>query len=173
MEIRFVYADKTRKETWLPAIFEILYANMSVIAPTECTFEEDYAEWHSHVSPALDKDPRKIVLMYDGESLMGYFQYYVNEGASLFMMEEIQIKAEYHGAGVFRAFYAWLLPRLPRGIQWVEAYAHKQNAKSQGILAHLGLCPVGEGAGSRTDHYRGDFQALLDRYAPNCEEGKR
>ena len=173
MQIHFSYADKARKEEWLPEIFEILYANMSVIAHSGQTAEEDYAEWVSHVSPALDKAPRRIVLMHDGDSLIGYFQYYVNEGASLFMMEEIQIRCAYHGKGVFQAFYGWLLPRLPADIQWVEAYAHKQNAKSQAVLRHLGLCPVGEGAGGRTDRFRGDYQALYERYIPTPAKEKR
>lgn len=171
VNIRFAYADKAAKSTWLPAIFALLYANMSVIAPTGCTFEEDFAEWVSHVSPALDKAPRQIVLMYDGDRLIGYFQYYVN--GPLFMMEEIQLERTYHGSGVFQTFYRWLLPRLPADIQWVEAYAHKQNAKSRGILAHLGLCPVGEGTGGRTDRFRGDFGVLKGKFFPTETNGKR
>ena len=173
MNIRFIYADKARKEAFLPAVFDILYTNMSVIAPTGCTREEDYAEWHSHVSPALDKEPRQIVLMYNGDELIGYFQYYVNTSASLFMMEEIQILRAYHGTGVFQAFYAWLLPRLPRETQRVEAYAHKQNKKSQAVLRHLGLSPVGEGVDGRTDHFRGDFGVLAKRYATDDEKKER
>lgn len=173
MNIHFAYADKACKSEWLPQIFEILYTNMSVIAPTGCTFDEDYAEWVSHVSPALDKAPRQIVLMYDGDSLIGYFQYYVNEGASLFMMEEIQLERAYHGTGVFQAFYRWLLPHLPQGIETVEAYAHKQNAKSQAVLRHLGLIPIDEGVGGRTDHFRGRFGVLLETYFPASSYGKR
>ncbi len=172
MQIGFVYADKIRKDDWLPAIFEILYANMSVIAPTGNSLDKDYEEWYSTLYTALEKDPRKIVLMYDEDRLIGYFQYYVNQSASLFMMEEIQIRGEYHGKGVFQAFYKWLLPLLPRDTQKVEAYALKQNVKSRGILTHLGLCLVDGDDDERTVHYRGDFVKLLDRFnviCPNVE----
>ena len=167
MQIQFRYADKTLKQDWLPAIFEILYDNMSIIAPTGRTFEQDYAEWYAQVSPALEKDPRKVVLMYDQDHLIGYFQYYVNTVESLFMMEEIQIRRKYHGTGVFQAFYAWFLPLLPCDVQKVEAYAHKKNVKSQGILTHLGLSPVNDNDHGQTVHYRGDFSALLERFPPN------
>ena len=172
MQIRFIYGDKTRKSHWLPAIFEILRANMNEIAPTGCSYEEDYAEWLSNVSPALEKNPRQIVLMYNGEELIGFFQYYVNEGASLFMMEEIQLRPAYQGTGVFQAFYAWLLPQLPSELRTVEAYAHRKNVKSRRILDHLGLKLVDEDVGEDIDHFRGDFSVLFARYVPMEAGGK-
>ena len=62
------------------------------------------------LSPAIKKEPRKIVLMYSSLELIGYFQYYTTD--KTFMMEEIQIKREHHGKGVFREFYSWLMQKL-------------------------------------------------------------
>ena len=166
MQIRFIYGDKTRKNYWLPAIFEILHANMDEIIPSGRTYEEDYAEWFSNVSPALEKAPRQIVLMYNGEELIGFFQYYVNEGSFLFMMEEIQLRRGYQGTGIFRGLYAWLLPQLPSDLRTVEAYAHKKNARSRLILGHLGLKPMSKDAAGELDHFRGDFSALFAHYVP-------
>ena len=171
MPIRFLYGETCRKADWLPSLFDIRYTNMSVIAPTGCSYEEDYAEWFSHVSPALDKTLRRIVLIYDQDDLIGYFQYYVNPTTSLFMMEEIQLRSAYHRTGVFSDLYRWLLPQLPLDLQTVEAYAHKNNEKSQAILGHLGLSCIGEEAGGNILHFRGSFGALQTKYTHSKETG--
>ena len=106
--------------------------------------------------------PREIIVMYDDTNLIGYFQYYIN--GALFMMDEIQIKREYQGAGVFSAFYSWLIQRLPMALQTVEAYASKLNERSQGILEHLGLNRIGENKVGNAYHYKGDYKKLHDKY---------
>ena len=80
------------------------------------------------------------------------------------MMDEIQIKQEYQGAGVFSAFYSWLIQRLPMALQTVEAYASKLNEKSQNILEHLGLSQVGESKNGSFFHYKGEYKSLHDKY---------
>ena len=162
MTYHFIFADKAEPQALLPHLFELLYANMSLIAPSDKTYEEEYAEWFSNVCPALQKPQRQIVLMYCNGQICGYFQYYVNLGR--FMMEEIQIEKEHQGKGLFTAFYSWLVRQLPSDIKNVEAYAHKANDKSQGILQHLGLERIGEDEESNTYHYRGAYQNLLNRY---------
>ena len=162
MKIHFEYANKSDLELLLPQLFEILYANMSVIAPTSNTYEEDYEIWFSCVYPAMQKTQRQMILLYDEDNIIGYFQYYVNE--EIWMMEEIQIRKRYHGTGVFSALYAWLVRQLPGNIKTVEAYAHKQNVKSQGILTHLGLKQIGENKSGNSYHYRGDYKNFLNRY---------
>ena len=46
----------------------------------------------------------------------------------------------------------------------MEAYAHKQNSKSQNILKHLGLRIVGESTNGNSYHFRGDCRKVLKRY---------
>ena len=159
---RFEYAGKADLPALMPRLFEILHANMSIIAPTGNVYEDDFEDWCAKVYPALTTTVREIVLMYDETNIIGYFQYYVNGG--VFMMEEIQIKQEYQGAGVFSALYSWLMQRLPAALQTVEAYANKLNEKSQGILTHLGLSQIGENKGGSCYHYRGDYKNLRDKY---------
>ena len=89
MKYRFEYIDKTKLQEILPACFKILHSNMSIIAPTDNSYEEDFDIWYSAVFPAMQKDSRKIVLMYYDNTVTGYFQYYIVDG--LMMMEEIQI----------------------------------------------------------------------------------
>lgn len=159
---RFIFLDKSRAAEQLSACFAILRGNMDAIAPTGDSYEEDFRVWYGNVAPALEKTPRQIVLMYAEQELVGYFQYYVVD--DLFMMEEIQLLPAHQGTGLFRAFYTWLLPRLEVGIQWVEAYAHKDNLKSQAVLAHLGLKPCGAAQNGKFPHFRGDYGRLRDHF---------
>lgn len=162
MNWHFSYADKSDLPSLLPPLFEILYANMTLIVPTGCTYEEDYQTWFSYVYPAMQKPQRQIVVMYAGDSIIGYFQYDIRN--ETLMMEEIQIKKPYHGSGVFSAFYAWLVRQLPDDIKTVEAYSNKKNIKSQSVLEHLGLTRCGENKNGNSYYYRGDYKTILERY---------
>lgn len=105
--IRFAFLDKREKVQYAQRLFDLLFANMSVIAPTGYTYQEDFAAWSAAVLPALDKPQRQIVCIYDDEAFIGYFQYYVND--DLFMMEEIQFLRSYNRknscSGGFIRFY--------------------------------------------------------------------
>lgn len=159
MANRFEYATKEHIEEILPLCFQILHTNMNVIAPTGNTYEKDFRIWFSHILPAMQKEPRRIVLMYNANMIVGYFQYYVSNNT--LMMEEIQIKPEYQGTGLFRSFYTWLVNQLPKDIQFVAAYSNKNNIKSQNILEHLGLVKCGENKNGNSYYYKGDYADLL------------
>lgn len=47
----FKYADKQKIEDILPSLFDILHSNMSVIAPTGNTYDEDMKIWSSNIIP--------------------------------------------------------------------------------------------------------------------------
>ena len=166
MPYHFEYADKAHLQTILPLCFQILHFNMEQIAPTGNTHEEAYVMWYSEVFPAMQKEPRQMVLMYEADEVVGFFQYYVFRGA--FMMEEIQIKPEHQGTGLFRALYLWLFDRLEKEIDFVEAYSHRNNLKSQGILEHLGLEPCVESKDGRCIYYKGTYADLVKA----CAGGK-
>ena len=163
--ISFRYLQKPPSPALLEEIFTILAANMRVIAPTGLTYEEDRAQWLSCVPPALEKEARQIILIYNRDELIGFFQYYVTADHSTFMMEELQFKPAYHGSGLFGDLYRYLIPRLPADIQAMEAYADKRNAKSLAVLTHLGLTVVGENKNGISYHLRGSYAELKSRYA--------
>ena len=160
--MKIIELDKSQKGSVLPHLFDILHSNMSKIAPTGNSYEEDLAFWLSCVSPALEKEPRRILLLYDGDEIAGFFQYFVNNG--LFMMEEIQFRARYQGTGVFSELYAYLIRIIPRDTEFVEAYANKGNHKSIAVLNHLGLEIVGENKSGISYHFRGRYETILRRY---------
>ena len=162
--ISFRYLPKPPTPDVLDEIFTILAANMRVIAPTGLTYEEDRAQWLSCVPPALEKEARQIILIYDRDELIGFFQYYVTADHSTFIMEELQFKPAYRGSGLFGDLYRHLLPRLPADIQAVEAYADKRNKKSLAVLAHLGLTVIGENKNGISYHLRGSYAELKQKY---------
>ena len=160
--VTFDILSKDKADKVLPSLFRILHSNMSVIAPTGNSYEEDLSVWYNAVAPALEKGARQIILIYDDAEIIGYFQYYVN--ITTFMMEEIQFKKEYQGTGIFRLLYSYLFEIIPQETLYVEAYAHKQNSKSQNILKHLGLQIVGENTNGNSYRFRGDCQEMLKNY---------
>lgn len=160
MEFSFRFADKNALAPVLPEIFAILHGNMSAIAPTGSTYEEDLALWRGYIVPALAQEERQLVLLRCCGRLAGYFQYAVH-GARL-VMEEIQFAPQYQGSGLFRALYQWLEQTLPPSLETVEAYAHKDNPKSQAILERLGLKRAGENPGGTSWHYQGSCRDMWE-----------
>ena len=156
--LTFSYIDKGRLDDELPALFPILYANMNAIAPTGKGYEKDFEEWFSAVRPALEKPARNIIIIRDEGGLAGFFQYYVNE--TTFMMEEIQFVPRLWGTGAFEALYRHLRQIVPKSVPFVEAYAHRLNVKSQGILAHLGLEPIADA--NNCIRFRGSLPVLFE-----------
>ena len=160
--ISFSILQKNKATDVLPILFKILHSNMSLIAPTGNTYEDDYRLWIDSVAPALKKDARQIILIYDDTEIIGYFQYYVN--ATTFMMEEIQFNKEYQGTGLFRRLYSYIFEIIPNETLYVEAYAHKSNQKSKSILKHIGLQTIGENKNGNIYHFRGDCYEMLKKY---------
>ena len=160
----FISPDTGMLEEKLPDMFHILYSNMNTIMPTGNSFDEDFSVWMTYAVPTMQEKNRKVIFLYADDMLVGYFQYSLNaESCSLFM-EEMQIRTEYQGSGLFSAFYSWLVRQLPDGIQTVEAHAGKTNYKSQAVLEHLGLQKVGENHSGKSYHYKGDYAFLLQKY---------
>lgn len=160
MTFDFKLVEKAAIDEVLTGLFKILYDNMILIAPTGVTFEEDFAVWREYIVPAMQEEHRQIVQMFCEDELAGYFQYDIREAS--FMMEEIQIKPQYQGTGLFRELYRWLEKKLPAGLVSVEAYANKNNLKSQKILEHLGLRRTGENKSGSSYHYEGGFGELWE-----------
>ena len=161
----FLFLDKQKLDVFSPRLYEILHSNMSLIAPTNNSYEDDFEIWSSHIIPAIQKEQRQIVLMYVECKLVGYFQYYINVDINSLMMEEIQIKKEFQGTGLFSEFYNWLIKNLPKDIMYVEAYANKKNIKSQNILKSLGLVESGENKNGNSFYYKGAYVNLLNKYS--------
>ena len=85
----FKFLNKSNIDDFLPVLFDILYENMEKITPFGKSYEKAKAEWLGQVTPAMKKDRRQIILMYDGDALAGYAQYYTND--TILMIKEIQL----------------------------------------------------------------------------------
>lgn len=158
--IRFEYLNKTDFKTLSNELFSILADNMTVIAPTGNSREEDFVLWYDAVSDGLQREERQIILIKDNEILVGFFQYYTN--SDTFMMEEIQFRPEYQGKGIFRALYAFIFSNVSKDTEFVEAYANIGNVKSIGILKKLGLTDIGLNKNGRSIHFKGKYSDLSE-----------
>ena len=157
--LQFEFMDKARKGDYLPRLFDILYNNMKSIVPGG-HYDAEKATFLAEVGSALEKAPRKIILMYAGDELAGYFQYYVNGG--LFMVEEIQIVPEYQGTTLLYALFRFLGKALPEDVESIGAYVHKENLRSRRIIRKLGM--VTEREEGDYCFCRGRFQSIGDKF---------
>ena len=162
-EIRFELLSPAQSERVAPRLFGILESNMERIAPTGLGHEENYAVWFPAFTEQLRKESRKVVLIYDAEEIIGYFQYSID--GDTFFMEEIQILPSHQGKyGVFRSLYGFVLEQLPPVIRFVKAYANKNNKKSIAVLTRLGLSVVGENKSGRSFLLKGMYADLVTWY---------
>ncbi|MBO5111482.1 MAG: hypothetical protein J6D21_12305 [Clostridia bacterium] len=158
---QFSFLNKAQAAHVLPELFDILYYNMSKITPAEKDCEADRAEWLEAVLPAIQKAPRQILLMHEGDMLAGYLQYYVNNG--VFMVEEIQLKPAYQRTLLLHRLCRFLATVIPADTGYIEAFAHPKNVISQAIQRSLGMELVGTEENG-TLHFRGNCQILFDRF---------
>ena len=160
--IEFKYLNKTEKNTFLPLLFDIFYNNTIELAPSEKSYELQRDEWLSEVSPALDKEPRQVILCYCDGELAGFLMYYVRE--DMLMIEEVQLKEEFQRTRAFYLLCRHLMRALPENIRTVEAYAHKSNQNSQNLMLALGMECIGEIESLGIVHLRGSAQKIKERF---------
>ena len=80
-------------------------------------------------------------------------------------MDEIQFKKEYQGCGLFTELYHYLTTIISAQTKYVDAFARKENLKSQRILEHLGLAVVGESKNGKSLYFKGEYKTLFKRYS--------
>ncbi len=159
-DISYRYLDKQDFSRYAPSLFDLLYRNMSRIAPSDAGYEADYRQWLDSFGAAFLGTPRKLVLIWHRDALIGFFMYAAV--TDTFRMEEIQLEPAYHGrCGIFRGLYRFVLAELPDTICYTEAYAHVKNRKSIAILEKLGLKNTGTNQNGDCYHFKGDLCALL------------
>ena len=149
--IRFL--DKEKEMYLLEQLFDLLYENMQPIAPSGLPYAEEKRQWLSEVVPAMTKQPRQIVLLYDADELAGYLQYYINRG--LFMVEEIQLRKDCRATSLFVSLWKFMSALLPEDTHTIEAYADPKNLLSQKLMKKLGMEVIEDPTCGTLLHYRG------------------
>ena len=163
--IEFCYLSKDEFNKYASKLFSVLYDNMTKIASTGNSREEDYESWYKAVCGEMQSYKRNIILISNEnmDEIIGFFKYSINECS--FVMEDIQIKDSYQGKyNIFRTLYGFVLEHITEEIRVVEAYAHKKNTKSIGILEKLGLSIIGENKNGISYHFSGTYVDLLKWY---------
>lgn len=150
-------------------LFDLFYENMHHIAPGQLPYEQEKQQWLDAVSPALEKDPRKILLCSVDDALAGYVQYYTN--GNLLMIEEIQVQKVYQRTTVFYRICRYLMDALSDTVEYIEAYADRRNANSQAIMKKLGMESINEDKTSPFVHLRGVAHTVRKHFT-NKETGQ-
>ena len=154
--IRFAVLNKEEKSLWLPRLFDLYYENMHEVAPGDLPYQQEKQQWLGQVSPALEKDPRQIILCFSGDALVGYVQYYTNK--NLLMIEELQMTKACQQTTLFYGMCKHLNKVLPEGLEIIEAFSEKKNLRSQKLMQRLGMVPIEEN--DRFVHLRGSIQKI-------------
>lgn len=163
MCFRFKQMQNEDIAVFINEMFEILASNMNVIAPTGNSYDADFKIWSESVVSVWREGKRRVILIFCEDTLCGFFQYFVNY--KTFRMDEIQFKEEYQGCGLFAELYHYLTTVIPTRTRYVEAFARKENLKSQGILEHLGLSVVGESKNGKSLYFQGEYKTVFERYS--------
>ena len=158
---KFSYLDKSQKNEILPMLFDIFYDNMSIIVQGISSYESERSEFLSEVSHALEKEPRKIILCHCKGELAGFLMYYTRE--NLLMIEEVQLKKEHQKTMAFYRLCAFLVANLPKGIENIESFVHKENSNSLSIQAKLGM-EIIDSKNPKFHHLQGDANKIRYRF---------
>lgn len=160
-KISFRFYDKTQSKDVLPQMYDILHTNMSSIAPTGNSYDEDKQKWLYFMESA-PSNGQQIILMYVDEILSGYFQYRINQDKMI--IEEIEIKPEYQRTALFYRFFKYAVSIIPKNVLYVEAYINKYNSNSQAIAKKLGMRIIGENKNKSSWHLSGELKDFTKRF---------
>lgn len=152
MITKFKKLNKSKKDDILPVLFDIYHGNMSRICPSVKPYDVEREEWISEVSPALDKNPRQIILMYQNDDLAGFFMYYTR--GDLLMVEELQLKEKYQRTLLLHRLFTYLTEILSSGCSRIEAYANEENYRSLSLMKYLGFNIVDKNERRKLFHLR-------------------
>ena len=142
MITKFEKLDKQKKCNILPVLFDIYYGNMSRICQTGNSYDIEREEWICEVSSALEKDPRQIILMYQGDDLAGFVMYYTRD--DLLMIEELQIKERHQRTLLLYRLFTYLTEIFSSKIARIEAFANVENHRSLELMKYLEFDIIGK-----------------------------
>lgn len=161
-KILFRNLEKQEHSEVLPKLFRILYTNMSSLAPTGCTYEEDQNLWLSYILPELDSGRKQIMLMLLEDSVVGYAQYSVE--ADTLAVDEVEILPRYQKTTVFYRFCQHMMNNIPETVRYMTSYVRKENRQSISIHEGLGMEQIGENKTGTSWFYRGRRESAEARF---------
>lgn len=158
------YLDKEKELELLPELFDLLYENMHSIAPFSESYEGEKGQWVHCIKDALKREPRRMLLLYAGNTLAGFCMYYINDGK--LMVEEVQIRKEYRHTTVAAELFQFLKHILTPDVAYIEAFADKRNLNSRHLMEKRHMKPIGQTPDGTCIHYRGERESFLTKKEP-------
>ena len=153
------YLDKEKELGLLPELFDLLFENMSDIAPFSGSREAEKTQWVDRIKDALKREPRRMLLLYGGNTLAGFCMYYINGGK--LMVEEVQIRKDYQQTTAPAELFRFLKGILTPDTACIEAYADKRNLNSRRLMEKHRMEPMGETSDGTCIHYRGKIDRVF------------
>lgn len=157
----FEYLEKNLKNEYLPLLFDIIYENLNELCESEISYEEERQEFIKEVGSALEKEPRKLILCYLKDELVGFLMYYTRE--NLLMIEEVQLSKKHQKTMAFFRLCKYLMSNLPENIQTIEAYADIRNVNSIKLQRSLGMRKT-DSEDLQMYHFIGDAKKIRKRF---------
>ena len=154
MNVRFESLQIEDCKTMLPQLFDILYVNMTLIAPTGCSYENDLKIWMEYIEPRIENKEVSLLLILVADRIVGYFQYSTKD--DVLWAEEIEVIPELQRTKLFYLFCKDFLTQIPAQIRFVCSYVNKDNWNSIKIHEHLGMNRIGENSRGTSWLYQGD-----------------
>jgi hypothetical protein len=133
---------------------------MNDIAPSGLSYDEERSQFLLEVSSALDKEPRKIILCYKDDELIGFMMYYTRQ--DLLMIEELQLVKRHQRTRAFYSLCSYMKSVLPEDIELVESFVHKSNENSISLQKWFGLDTI-EQVNENLLHLRGRASDLKQK----------
>lgn len=147
-------------------LFEILANNMTKIAPTQNSREEDFKIWFASLQKRLLNEECFIIAFLNSEKIIGYLQYSISQDT--LTVEEVEISPKFFIKYNILGNAIKLLSEISsENIVYVEAYANKNNKISMKILQKSGFKIVGTNKTQTSFLYRATYSELAKRFKFN------
>lgn len=158
----FRLLDKEHDISLFPLMFSILHENMTKIAPTGCSYEEDRDIWMKYTLCQLSDPNLSFLLAYVGDKLAGYCQY--STKGNILTIQEVQISLQYQRTLLFYRLCCHLCNSISENIQYIDAYIHKSNENSLKISKKLGFSTVGENTVGTSWYLKAEAKSARDYF---------
>lgn len=147
-------------------LFDILADNMTKIAPTGNSREQDFATWVDAVHQRLEREACGVTAFRHAGGIVAYFQYSSRD--NILFIEEVEIKSDFQRRYNILGKMIKLLPDIvPPNTRFVRAYANKNNNVSLENLRKAGFEIVGTSKNGRSYLHEADYTALTKRFKIN------
>ena len=144
-------------------LFDILADNMTKIAPTQNSRDEDFKIWFTNLQQRLLENKSCVIAFLYHENIVGYLQYSVSKNTLI--IEEVEISTKFLVKyNILGSAIKLLFEIAPENIVYIEAYANKNNKVSTQLLKKAGFEIIGTNKTKTSFLHRAVYSDLAKRF---------